>query len=168
MKKSILNIITLVLVLTNTILTGIMTFVVIQSMNNSNALVKKVAQAIDLEKADEEKETEISISDTEIYNPDVKLTIKLKDSGDGKEHYAVIYPQLKLNKKAKDYAKYGKTVESHAGDITQCVQDVVQKYTAKELQNNPDQVRDEILTQLQEMFDSKFIIGVIFSSTTIQ
>ena len=64
MKKSILNIITLVLVLTNTILTGIMTFVVIQSMNNSNALVKKVAQAIDLEKADEEKETEIAISDT--------------------------------------------------------------------------------------------------------
>lgn len=168
MKKSILNIITLVLVLTNTILTGIMTFVVIQSMNNSNALVKKVAQAIDLEKADEEKETEIAISDTETYDPETKLTIKLKDSGDGKEHYAVIFPQLKLNKKSKDYKKYSGTLEKHAGDITQCVQDVVQKYTAKELQDDPDQVRNEILAQLQQMFDSKFIIGVIFSSTTIQ
>lgn len=168
MKKSILSIITLVLVLTNTILTGIMTFVVVQSMSNSNELIKKVAQAIELEKPEEEKETEILISDTETYNPDTKLTIKLKDSGDGREHYAVIFPQLKLNKKSKDYSKYKGTLEQHAGDITQCVQDVVQKYTAKQLQDNPDQIRNEILEELQKMYDSKFIIGVIFSSTTIQ
>lgn len=167
MKKSIINIITLVLVLTNTILTAIMVVVVIQSMNSSNALISKVAQSIDLEKAGEE-ETELSINDTETYDPDAKLTIKLKESGDGKEHYAVIYPQLKLNKKDKDYEKLSKTLDGYKGDITQCVQDVVQQYTAEELQSNPEQVREDILVQLREMFDSEFIIGVIFSSTTIQ
>lgn len=167
MKKSIINIITLVLVLTNTILTAIMVVVVIQSMNSSNALVAKVAKAIELEKGDEE-ETELPISDTETYDPESKLTIKLKDSGDGREHYAVIFPQLKLNKKDKDYEKHSKTLDKYKGDITQCVQDVVQQYTAEELQNDPDSIREQILVQLREMFDSDFIIGVIFSSTTIQ
>lgn len=167
MKKSIINIITLVLVLTNTILTAIMVVVVVQSMNSSNALVSKVAKSIELEKGDEE-ETELAIGDTDTYDPEAKLTIKLKDSGDGKEHYAVIYPQLKLNKKAKDYEKQSGNLDEYKGDITQCVQDVVQKYTAEELQSDPDSIREEILVQLQEMFDSKFIIGVIFSSTTIQ
>lgn len=167
MKKSIISIITLVLVLTNTIITAVMAVVVIQSMNSSNALVTKVAQSIDLEKGDEE-ETELSISDTATYDPEVKLTIKLKESGDGKEHYAVIYPQLKLNKKDKDYAKFSKSLDDYKGDITQCVQDVVQQYTAEELQADPDSVREKVLTELQEMYDSEFIIGVIFSSTTIQ
>ena len=55
MKKSLLNIITLVLVLTNTVLTAIMVVVVIQSMNSSNAVISKVAQAIDLEKGEAEE-----------------------------------------------------------------------------------------------------------------
>lgn len=168
MKKSILSIITLVLVLTNTILTAIMVFVVVQSMSSSNALVKKVAQAIDIEKVEEEKETELAITDTQTFDLDTKLTIKLKENGDGKEHYAVIYPQIKMNKKAKDYDKYSGTVKKHKGDITQCVQDVVQKCTPQELQENPDNVRSKILSELQQMYDSTFIVGVIFSSTTIQ
>lgn len=167
MKKSLLNIITLVLVLTNTVLTAIMVVVVIQSMNSSNAVISKVAQAIDLEKGEAE-ESQLSINDTETYDPDVKLTIKLKSSKDGKEHYAVIYPQLKINKKSEDYAKLSKTLDDYKGDITQCVQDVVQQYTAEELQSDPDKVREDILAKLQEMYNSEFIIGVIFSSTTIQ
>lgn len=167
MKKSLLNIITLVLVLTNTVLTAIMVVVVIQSMNSSNAVISKVAQAIDLEKGEAE-ESQLSINDTETYDPDVKLTIKLRSSKDGKEHYAVIYPQLKINKKNEDYAKLSKTLDDYKGDITQCVQDVVQQYTAEELQSDPDKVREDILAKLQEMYNSEFIIGVIFSSTTIQ
>lgn len=167
MKKSLINIITLVLVLTNTVLTAIMAVVVIQSMNSSNAVISKVAQAIDLEKGEAE-ESQLSINDTETYDPDVKLTVKLKSSSDGKEHYAVIYPQLKINKKHEDYAKLSKTLDDYKGDITQCVQDVVQQYTAEELQSDPDKVREAILIKLQEMYNSEFIIGVIFSSTTIQ
>ncbi len=167
MKKSILSIITLVLVLTNLVLTAIMAIVVIPSTNSSNAVISKVAQAIDIEK-EEEEETELALNDTETYNPDVKLTIKLKSGADGKEHYAVIYPQLKINKKDKDYEKLSSTLEDYKGDITQQVQDVVQRYTADELQSSPDMIRNEILVKLQEMYDSKFIVGVIFSSTTIQ
>ena len=80
----------------------------------------------------------------------------------------MIYPQLKLNKKNEDYAKLSKTLDDYKGDITQCVQDVVQQYTAEELQSDPDKVREDILAKLQEMYNSEFIIGVIFSSTTIQ
>lgn len=167
MKKSILSIITLVLVVTNTILTAILLIIMVPSINSSNAVISKVAQAIDIEEKKEE-ETELSLSDTETYDPDVKLTIKLKSGADGREHYAVIYPQLKLNKKNKDYKSLVKTLDKYKGDITQQVQDVVQQYTADELQSNPDVIREAILVKLQEMYDSEFIIGVIFSSTTIQ
>lgn len=167
MKKSILSIITLVLVVTNTILTAILLIIMVPSINSSNAVISKVAQAIDIEEKKEE-ETELSLNDTETYDPDVKLTIKLKSGADGREHYAVIYPQLKLNKKNKDYKSLVKTLDKYKGDITQQVQDVVQQYTADELQSNPDVIREAILVKLQEMYDSEFIIGVIFSSTTIQ
>ena len=49
MKKSLLNIIMIVLVLTNTILTTIMLFVVVPGMQDSNRIIKKVAQAVNLE-----------------------------------------------------------------------------------------------------------------------
>ena len=50
MKKGLINIILLVLAITNVILTAIMVFAIVPAMNSTNNLVSKVASAIDLEK----------------------------------------------------------------------------------------------------------------------
>ena len=50
MKKGLINLILLVLVVTNVVLTAILVFAVVPAMNSTTDLVAKVAQAIDLEK----------------------------------------------------------------------------------------------------------------------
>ena len=49
MKKSMLNVITLALVLINLILTVLLTFSLVSTNNKTNNLITKVAQIIDLE-----------------------------------------------------------------------------------------------------------------------
>lgn len=170
MKKSLLNIITLVLVLTNTILTAIMVFVIVPSMQDSNRVIKKVAQAINLE-LDTTSETDLSdvpLEDCESFDLETKLTISLKKGSDGKEHYAVIYPTLLLYKEGSNYSKNMDTLKEKKALATQHIQEVIQKYTATELQTNPDAVREESLKDLQEIFGKDFIVQVVFGTTTIQ
>ena len=73
-----------------------------------------------------------------------------------------------MYKEHKDYSKYTETLETQKAIITQHIEDVVKKYTATELQTNPEAVRQEILKDLQDLFDSDFIVQVIFGTTTIQ
>lgn len=165
MRRSILSIITIVLLVTNLILTGIIMFVMVPALKDSNALITKVAQAINLE-IKESGEID-PIKDCVTYDLDTKLTIALKKSG-GRDHYAVIYPALLLNKNHDDYKTMKDTLTEKKAVITQHIEDVVKKYTADELQNNPEMVRQEILLDLQELYGSKFIVQVIFGTTTIQ
>lgn len=51
MKKGLLNLILLVIVITNVALTAILVFAIVPAMNATSDLVNKVAQAIDLEKS---------------------------------------------------------------------------------------------------------------------
>lgn len=169
MKKSLLNIITLALVIINTILSVIMVFVVVPSMQNSNNVIKKVAQAINIELDEEETDaSDIPIDDCTTFEIDSKMTFALKKGSDGKEHYVVINAALLLNTGNKDYSKYKDSLVEKKTVIMQHIQDVVQKYTATELQSNPNAIRDEALKDLQELFNSKFIVEVIFGTTTIQ
>lgn len=170
MKKSLLSLITLILVLTNTILTAVMVFVVVPSMQDSNRIIKKVSQAINLElKPDEEMDlSNVPLEDCETYDLDTKLTISLKKSSDGKDHYAVIYPTLLLYKDCPDYSKKYATLTEKKALATQHIQEIVQKYTAAELQTDPDSVREEVLADLQGIFGDDFIVQVVFGTTTIQ
>lgn len=170
MKKSLLDIITLVLVITNTILTIIMVFVIVPSMQDSNRIVKKVAQAINLE-LDTKENIDLSnvpLEDCETFDLETKLTISLKKGSDGKDRYAVIYPTLLLYKESTNYSKNMDTLKEKKSLATQHIQEVVQKYTANELQTNPDAVRAEALKDLQGIFGDDFIVQVVFGTTTIQ
>lgn len=169
MKKSLLNIITLVLVITNTILTAVMVFVVVPSMQDSNRVVKKVAQAVNLELDDAKVDlSNISLDQCESYDLDTKLTVSLKKGSDGKDHYAVVYPTLLLYKNASNYSKSLATLTEKKSIATQHIQEVIQKYTATELHSNPDAVREEALKDLRNVFGSDFIVEVVFGTTTIQ
>ena len=170
MKKSLLSIITLALVLLNTVLTAIMVFVIIPSTQDSNRIVKKVADAINLEMGDEENIdlSNIPLEECETFDLETKLTISLKKGSDGKEHYAVIYPTLLLYKNGSGYSKNVATLKEKKALATQNIQEVVQKYTATELKNNPDAIRQEALKELQEIFGKDLIVQVVFGTTTIQ
>lgn len=170
MKKSLLNIITLALVLLNTVLTAVMVFVIVPSMQDSNRVVKKVADAINLEMGDEENIdfSNIPLEECETFDLETKLTVSLKTGSDGKTHYAVVYPTLLLYKNGSDYSKNVATLKEKKALATQHIQEVIQRYTATELQNNPDEIREEALKELQEIFGKDLIVQVVFGTTTIQ
>lgn len=170
MKKSLLSIITLALVLMNVVLTAIMAFVVIPSSQNANRIVKKVADAINIEIGDGEEIdlSNVPLEDCETYDLETKLTISLKKGSDGKDRYAVIYPALLLYKEGSNFSKNHDTLTEKKALATQHIQEVVQRYTATELQNDPDAIRKECLADLQEIFGKDFIVQVIFGTTTIQ
>lgn len=170
MKKSILNIILIVLVLTNTVLTGVLVFALLGPIKDTNNLVNKICKALDLELEikDEVNINDIPIDDLEYYSLNEKLTILLKTDSDNKTHYAVLYPTLALYTKDDNYSKYSKDMEKHKAVIAQHIQDVVQRHTYSDMISNPAAVREEAVKDLQKLYDSKFIVEVIFDKTTLQ
>lgn len=170
MKKGIIHVIILALVIVNLALTGVMMFAVVPTMKNSNSLIEKVAKAIDLEVEGvySSDSTELSMDQLAVYNLSEKMTITLAKGADGKEHYAVIVAALSMNKGSDDYEKYKDSLESGERKIRQVIDSVVSQYDSEGLKKNKDNIRQIILEQLHEMYDSKFITEVVFSDVTIQ
>lgn len=170
MKKSLINIIILALVIANLVLTGIMVFVVVPTMNSSNQLIKKISSAVDLELDSQEEadSSTVNIDDIDIYDIEDKMTITLQPDASGKDHYASVAVSLSLNKNDKDYEKYKDTVEKKVSLIKDIVITTLSKYTSQDARANQQAIQDEILTQIQTMYDSKFIIKVSFRDITYQ
>ncbi len=169
MKKGLLNIILLVLTLTNIILTAIMVFTIVPAMKNTNALVSDVAEAIDLEKEGNSQYTDgISIDDLVVYEFANKVTVALSGSSNNDVHYAQFGVTLSLDKKADGYDKYKDSLVTNETIMTKTIQDVVSKYTVSEIQNNQKAILQEITLKLREMYNNtRFIyetsfIGIVF------
>ncbi len=166
MKKGLLNIILVVLVVMNLVLTGIIVFAVVPAMNNTTNLVKKVAEAIDLSKEDEKaSDTDVGIDQTELYNFSDKLTVPLQKGSDGKDKYVVVSVTLTLNKEGSGYSQYKDKLSSYETLMKSEVSSVLMKYNSDQVISIQDQILNEILQRLQAMFDdTKFIYKVAFSS----
>ena len=179
MKKSLLTVITFVLVLINLVLTGIITFVLVPYVNKANSLVASVATAIDLEqKAGAGDESggsgSYSIDQLEVYDlnkeaDDKGMTINLKKGADGKDHYAVLKVSLTINKESDVYKKYMEDLETKKSLITTEINNVVSQHTIDEVRNDQTAIQDEILKKIQGMYGvDDFIVGVGFPSATYQ
>jgi flagellar FliL protein len=166
MKKNILTIIILATTLINMTLMIVMLFVFLPNVKQTNNLITKVAQTVDLELENVVvKEDKVSISDIEPYKPtDASgLTINLKkEPGDNKTHYAAVKWSLVLNKNHKDFSKMNPLVEANEGRIKEIIRTEVEKYTINTV--NKETIKDDVLKILQDdVFGSDFIISVSFS-----
>ncbi len=172
MKKGIFNIILLILLVTNLALTAIIVFAVVPAMNNSNALVKKVAAAIDLEKEGEKQHTEegeISIDNTDIFTFAEKFTVTLNPGTDGQSHMAVFKLTLTLDKSNEDFKKYKGKLMDYEELMRTKINSVVSKYTVEEVINNKEAIGEEVRDTLREMYNnSTFIYSVGFGDFITQ
>lgn len=170
MKKNLLTVLVLALVLANLILTAILTFSVISEVKKTDALVGKIAAAIDLELGTTEKSgnKSVSIDNISVYNIEDSMTINLKPGNDDSEHYAKLSVSLSMNKESKDYEKYSASLSEKESLIKNEVNRVVSSYTIDEIKSNTQEIQDELLARIQEMFDSDFIIQVVFRDVVYQ
>ena len=171
MKKGLLNLILLVLVITNVALTALLVFAIVPAMNSTTELVAKVARAIDLEKElqDQKNET-ISIDKTATFTFAEKMTILLKTSDNGDKNFAQIQVTLTLNTEDEAYPKYKDKLSEYENIMRIEVNRVLGGYNAEQLADPSvkEQAANEIRDALRDLFnETEFIYSVGFSSFVI-
>ena len=170
MKKSMLNVITLALVLVNLVLTVILTFSLVSTNNKTNKLVTKVSEIIDLDVAgvdNSSKSTSAGTSIEDVAYVDVSNNgsndIMISYTDGGKTHYAIVNVTLGLNTKAKDYASKSTTINNGMKVIVNAVQTEAMKYTYSRIAASKTTVESNLLATLQDTFQTECITSVIVS-----
>mgnify|MGYP000374150674 CR=1 FL=1 len=164
MRRNILTVIIMAMCLVNLVLSAVLIFVMVPTANKTIKLVNKVAQIIDLELESPENNIEnLSVSDIETYMVEERLTCRLADSDD-KDHYAVLYLSLSLNKTHDDYEKLQPYIAQYENNIKEIVTDEFAKFSIDEVVDKKDKIKDQVLVRIQELFKSDFIINVSFGN----
>lgn len=169
MKKSMLNVITLALVLINLALTAVLTFTISSTTQKTNNLITKIAEIIDLDvggglASKEAENASVSVTDLEtldVKNSDstTKITLSLLDNNN-KIHYAQVSVVLTLNKKSKDYESKRASIDSGMQLIVNNVNTVVGGYTYDTALQNKSNMEAELLSNLQNLFQTDMIKSV--------
>ena len=73
-----------------------------------------------------------------------------------------------MDTKSDGYKEYGEKISEKESIIKNEINNIVSSYTYEEFRDNQQEVQDEILSNLQGLFDSDFIVSVGFSSVTCQ
>ena len=173
MKRNLLSILILALLVVNIVMTAMMMFTVIPANRKTIALVGDIASVLNLElqnpleKAEAEN-VEVSIDDVVVYDIEDQMTIALKHGEDGVTHYAVISVSLLMNTKNEDYETYGAELATKESLIKNDIIEVVSNYTLEEAQGDTVALQNDVLSKIQEMFDSQFIYKVAFRDVMFQ
>lgn len=176
MKKNLLSVLILALMLVNIVMTAIMMISVMSTNQKTGDLVASVAAAINLEVYDPGGNAvgSVPLSQTETYSLSDRLTIELHPSvnEEGKSNASLIlfYMSLSMNKEHEDYKNLGSTVTGGNFDIQikDAVSSVISNYTEQECRDNFDLIRDEMLTAVQNLFQSSFIYRISLSDVVYQ
>ena len=171
MKKNLISVLILALVFANFVLTAILMFTVLPDTKKANTLIEKVCSAIDLDLnsggTNETSNIPIDQQDTYKVNEGEKITTNLAKGNDGKSHYAIVKVSLVLNKKSDNYATYNQEFLANQDEtIKNDVIQVIGQYTLDEFETNKEQVKSEILSDMQKLFGADLVIGVNFSEST--
>lgn len=172
MKKNLLSVLVLALVLVNVIFSAVMMFSVLSTNRKTAALVNSVASilSLELEQPGTEEEKEVPMSDLAFWSVEGKITIPLR-SDDGKNHFIVFEEiAISMNTKEKGYKTYGEDMAAgvYSSVILDEITNTVNKYTVDDCTNNFDAIKDEILKNVQGLFDKEFIYGIAISNRQIQ
>lgn len=173
MKKNLISVVIMALLIVNIVLTSIMMFNVTSTNKKVANLVGNIATVMNLELTapGEETKEEISLADTEVYAISgamtMPLTPEVSEDGTTRQSYLVCNIAFSMNKKSKDYSKYG-TEEAMAAKV-ELLKDVinttVSRHTASELQADTglENLKAEILKEVQDMYQSDFIYKISIS-----
>lgn len=175
MKKSMLNVITLALVLINLVLTVLLTFSLVSTNNRTNNLIKKVGEIIDLDAAGNAangSQTGSAVNIDDIEYVEVKsgdstnITVSYTDSG--KTHYVVFKVTLGLIKKAKDYSTKSTSINNGMKLIVSQITNEALKYSYNTVTTNKTTIEKNLLSTLQDQFETEAICSVTLSEILVQ
>ena len=166
MKKNMLTVLVVILCIVNITLSGYMVFTVVPNAQRTDELITKILQIIDLELESplpQNINTNYSIENLEKYDLGDDLTTNIAMGSDGKSHYAKISASLSINNADEDYAKLNPKVETMKSDIVSIIKSNVSRYDFEQLGlvETKKNIKEQILTDIQTLFNSRFIVDVI-------
>ena len=174
MKKNLMTVLIMALVVVNVALSAIIMITIIPATKQSNELITKVCTAIDLELESGKvfNPNTIPVEQTEVRSltNGEAMTFNLMDDAQGKSHYVVAKVSITLNKEDSDYEEKSLLIEGREELLQEIVTNTFLKYSYNEVRTSDgqDKVRNEMLEQIQELFDSDFIIAVNISNANYQ
>lgn len=168
MKKNLMTMIILALVFANFVLTAIMMFTVVPTTQKANELITKVCEAIDLElnSGGATGLSNLPIEQIAIYNVSEgeKMTVNLA----GGDSYAVVAVALSINKESERYKESTTEILTEQEAIVKnTINQVIRQYTKDEFSEDTQKVQDEICKSLQETYGVDYVVGVNFSTITV-
>jgi flagellar FliL protein len=169
MKKNILTVIIMAISLINTALLAVLIFSIVPAADRTNKFVAKVASIVDLELESPNPADEITVDDIVNYDFSESITSMLK-SDDGENHYLKVDITLQENMNNEDYEKLYEKVEGNEKPLREIIETEFSKYTRQELEDEAtkSKIKADLLTKIQEYFDSDFIINVSLSNYLIE
>lgn len=171
MKRNLMTVVILALLVVNLALTGIVMFTTVSANKKTIALVDSIAQVLDLELAGAHGRAEapvVSVADSEVYDIADAMTVALKPSEDGSEHYALVEVSFSVNTKHDDYATYQPMLATKESKIKSEIIDVIGSYTKEEAISDVAGLEQTILTRVQSMFESDFVYEAYFRDIKFQ
>ena len=174
MKKNLMSVIILALVAVNVVLTGIIMFSTVSANRKTIALVDDIAAILNLElekpsSEGEAAEAEVVLPEnSEVYDIADAMTVALKSSGDGKDHFAMCSVSFSINTQHEDYKTYQPMLATKESKIKSEIIEVVGSYTKEEAQADVHGIENAILAKVQQMFDSDFVYEAYFRDIKFQ
>ncbi len=162
MKKNLMTVIIMALLVVNIVLTSVLMFSVMGTNKKTAELVTNIATVLDLElttPGEEEEIEEVSLADTVTHSLTNAMTIPLSGE-EGEERYIMFKFSLSMNSQHEDYEAYGESIADRESLIEDAITTVVSRHTENECRNDIEGIKEEILTALQELFQSDFIYKV--------
>ena len=173
MKKSFLQIITLALVVVNMVLSVLLVFTCMPAIRKTSNLVDRICEIVDMDVAGPNGELEtVDIKNLEevavTFNGETDTQLNLKTGDDGKGHHIQVGVTIVVDKSHKDYKTMRPTIDTAMSMIDSKVIEVLTKYTMEQANNNKEEIRKELLGELQTLFNSTFIYDISFTSFITQ
>lgn len=169
MKKNLTTILLIAMAFVNLTLSIVLVIAVVPTANKTNRIITQVMQILDLELESAEPTPELTVEDIDIYTFEDNVTVNLaKSSGESSNHYALFSLSLSLNKNSSDYEAKKELISSRETIIKEYVSEAFGKYTVNTVLDNKQAIKDEIIEDLANEFDSDFIISVSFGDIVVQ
>ena len=174
MKKNLMTVLIMALVVVNVALSAIIMITLVPATKQANKLITDVCTAIDLELESGKvfNPNTIPVEQTEVISltNNETMTFNLLDDPQGKSHYVVAKVSITLNKEDSDYAEKSLLIAGREELLQEIVTNTFLKYSYSEVRTTDGQekVRNEMLEQIQELFDSDFIVAVNISNANYQ
>ena len=168
MKNKVMTVALITITSFNLVLTLVMMATLTPQVDRVNSLIEKICKVNNMELESNNIDiSNIPIDDIASYsvNSGEKMLINLADG----KHYASISVSLSINKGSERYKNTKMEIlKEHESIIMDTINQVIRTYTKDDFLKNTNKAHDEICSKLQKLYGKDYIIGINFSSLTVQ